>query len=148
MEIAEYLYMDHARVNSYFEQVSSPVNYDKIPVWKVALGLAGPSVESTQQRSARPFTEHEKLSKLATALPRAGPESLFGLSTGQARRATISLEKDNLKGITFWICQHNRKAKHRLYLIESATVKDERMQLFSGFSAMRVLLPRYGEAVR
>lgn len=61
----EYLYVDTRRLDSYFEQISStPVAYDKLPHWKVGLALAGPSIEGMQHGHARPFTTHEKLTKL------------------------------------------------------------------------------------
>jgi hypothetical protein len=59
----EYLYVDTPRLDRYYDQISSPVQYDKVPVWKVAFGLAGPSVEATQQRSGRAPSLHEKIQK-------------------------------------------------------------------------------------
>jgi hypothetical protein len=40
--LSEYLYIDRKRLEMYFEQMSSPVTYDKVSVWKVALGLLVP----------------------------------------------------------------------------------------------------------
>ncbi len=31
MALVEYLYVDDKRLDSYFEQISSPVTYDKVP---------------------------------------------------------------------------------------------------------------------
>jgi hypothetical protein len=57
----EYLYVDERRLDAYFEQISSPVKYEKIPTWRVGLQIAGPSVEGVQARPSRPFTTHEKI---------------------------------------------------------------------------------------
>lgn len=67
-ELVEYIYIDKKRLNNYFEQFSSPVNFDKVPVWKTVLGLTGPKAEATQARPGRPFTDHEKILKLVEYL--------------------------------------------------------------------------------
>ncbi len=36
MPLVEYLYVDERRLDAYFEQISSPVTYDKVLVWEVA----------------------------------------------------------------------------------------------------------------
>jgi hypothetical protein len=59
----EYLYIDIPRLGRYYEQISLPVVYDKVPVWKVALGISGPKVEGTQSRTGRAPTNHEKIQK-------------------------------------------------------------------------------------
>jgi hypothetical protein len=41
--LTEYLYCDEHSLDSYFEQISHPVAYDKVPVWKAALSLTGPT---------------------------------------------------------------------------------------------------------
>ncbi|MBB4367597.1 hypothetical protein GGD63_000366 [Bradyrhizobium sp. cir1] len=106
MDIADYLYVDRGRMDSYFEQVAGPVKYDKVPIWKVALGLGGPSAESTQQRVGRPFTEHEKLSRLAAVLPKSGSdEALFRLVSAWGVRVTLSVENGPIKQIAFWMCR-------------------------------------------
>jgi len=64
MALKEYLYIDERRLNSYFEQISSPVKYDKVPVWKASISLTGPNAEGQQARFARPYTKHEKIEKL------------------------------------------------------------------------------------
>jgi hypothetical protein len=72
MMLREYIYMDEWRLNSYFEQLSVPVAYDKVSTWKVALGLTGPKAEATQSRTGRPFTTHEKVDKFLKAIKDAG----------------------------------------------------------------------------
>lgn len=39
MPLAEFLFTDDARLDSYFEQIAAPVMYDKVPVWKASLSL-------------------------------------------------------------------------------------------------------------
>ena len=36
MALVKYLYVDERRLDAYFEQISSPVTYDKVLVWEVA----------------------------------------------------------------------------------------------------------------
>ena len=66
----EYLYIDSTRLSSYVEQIAAPVTYDKVPTWRAALSLSGPSAEGTQSRFARPLTTHEKLTHLQEHLAR------------------------------------------------------------------------------
>jgi hypothetical protein len=56
MALVEYLYVDDKRLDSYFEQISSPVTYDKVPEWNAEIGLTGPKGGGKQVRFARPFT--------------------------------------------------------------------------------------------
>jgi hypothetical protein len=141
MEIAEYLYVDHTRTDSYFEQISGSVKYDKVPIWKVALGLTGLSVESTQQRPARPFTEHEKLSRLAATLPEEGPEALFHLMTIFGRRTVIRADKNTLRGVAFWLCRRPQSTGIGLYLVEQPRCDDEPIAYYSGLTALMMILP-------
>lgn len=63
--LIEYIYVDHKRLDSYFEQISeSPIAYDKVPTWKGGVGLTNLGSEVTQGRYPRPFTTHEKFSSL------------------------------------------------------------------------------------
>ncbi|MDV3352755.1 hypothetical protein QGP82_29045 [Leptothoe sp. LEGE 181152] len=63
--LIEYIYIDHKRLDSYFEQISeSPIAYDKVPTWKGGVGLTNLGSEVTQSRFPRPFTTHEKVSNL------------------------------------------------------------------------------------
>jgi len=144
MDIADYLYVDRGRMDSYFEQIGGPVKYDKVPVWKVALGLTGPSAEGTQERVGRPFTEHEKLSKLATVLPKTGSdEALFRLVSAWGVRVTLSVDNGPIKQIAFWMCRKDVTERHTLFLIEDSRSKDEPVRLFTGFSAFGALLGEY-----
>lgn len=59
--LVEYIYIDRIRLDSYFQQISSPNTFDKVPSWKVSFSLIGPGVEGTQSPNARPYTDHEKV---------------------------------------------------------------------------------------
>ena len=105
--ILEYLFVDQPRLDTYFEQISDPVAYDKVPVWKVVLGLTGLSAEKTQSRLGRGYTNHEKLTRLVRYLKdkeqlaaerAAHPsnyEKPFTLESMTARRAHIPIREDS-----------------------------------------------------
>ena len=76
MTFAEYIYIDKRRLNSYFEQISPPVKYDKVSAWSIEVGLTGPKGQGTQARMGRPFTEHEKITLLFGDLTRHSTEHL------------------------------------------------------------------------
>ena len=97
MPLIEYLYVDERRLNSYFEQISSPVGYDKVLVWNAELSLKGPEAEGTQARFARPSTTHEKVTALMKFFGKEG----LGLGRAKSssvadRRAYFRLEKGKL----------------------------------------------------
>jgi hypothetical protein len=56
MALVEYLYVDEERLDTYFQQISSPVTYDKVPVWEASLTITSPGAKGSQQRFARPYT--------------------------------------------------------------------------------------------
>lgn len=61
----EYLYVDHKRLNSYFEQISdSPVSYDKVPSWEGEAGITRLGGKYKSNVHPREFTTHEKCTKL------------------------------------------------------------------------------------
>jgi hypothetical protein len=86
------------------------VHYDKVPVWKVALGLSGPSVEGTQSREGREFTFQEKLDAFLGHLQSerlvssvrpsfaqpSDPETPFVTESLWARRARIERDTNTL----------------------------------------------------
>src|SRR5215210_128620 len=72
MALVEYLYVDERRLDTYFEQISSPVTYDKVPEWNAEIGLTGPKGGGKQARFARPYTMHEKISNLTEYLEDEG----------------------------------------------------------------------------
>jgi hypothetical protein len=64
----DYLYVDDRRLNSYVEQIGSPVTYDKSRGFTFSIGLTGPSASGSQQTHPRPLTQHEKLTRFLTHL--------------------------------------------------------------------------------
>ena len=88
MALVEYLYVDDKRLDSYFEQIFSPVTYDKVPEWDAEIGLTGPKGGGKQVRSARPFTTPEKIPTLTKHLEDEelvtsgrGPGKIFRIET-------------------------------------------------------------------
>jgi hypothetical protein len=117
-ELTEYLYCDEKRLDSYFSRISGPIAYDKVPVWKAALSLTGPTVEGTQSRPGRPFTLHEKVQKLIDYLrssdlidygrptdPFGPDEGHFRVETMLARKAIIrpKIEVPDFRGLSLWV---------------------------------------------
>ncbi|HEY9285515.1 MAG TPA: hypothetical protein VIP46_18835 [Pyrinomonadaceae bacterium] len=154
--LAEYLFLDRPRIERYFQQLSEPVKYDKVPVWKVALGLAGPSVEGAQDRPAREFTFEEKLQKVLSHIEsekllaktrqrRPDIEDIkpFIVETVSARRARIEREGTTLN---IWVSLRpdhpgpdTRHPNGALYLIEDFRGEDEYPHIFSGYSSLWLL---------
>lgn len=77
--IVEYLYLDQNRIDSYFEQISSPIKYDKVPKLSVKLSIVGPEASGEQDRPSRPFTTHEKIQALMNSLDLSRPLSFFSV---------------------------------------------------------------------
>lgn len=151
MTVTEYLYVDQRRVDSYFEQVSDPVKYDKVPIWKMALGLAGPSTEGTQSRPGRAFTQHEKITELLKRLA-GGPssrvsrrrDSEFAVACLSAVRAFIpsrSTGAGDFPGLAIWIGLGAEESRDLdpVYLIENFPRDDESRSNWSGMSALWML---------
>src|SRR5215210_4856358 len=91
MALVEYLYVDEKRLDTYFEQLSSPVTYDKVPVWEANLTITSPGAKGSQQRFARPYTTHEKVSKLTEHVEDKGFVG-YGRASGHNRGATFQIE--------------------------------------------------------
>ena len=98
MELVEYLYVDAKRLDTYFEQISSPVTYDKVPVWEASLTITSPGAKGSQQRFARPFTTHEKISKLTEHLEDKGLVG-YGRATAQTRGTMFRIETCRAKRV-------------------------------------------------
>jgi hypothetical protein len=127
MPLVEYLYVDDQRLEAYFEQISSPVTYDKVPTWNAEIGFTGPKAGGAQQRFARPYTRHEKISKLTKYLedeglveyeradrPISDAEKAFRLETCQAKRVFIPAKQrdSSLGGLCLWISLMDRGSGH------------------------------------
>jgi hypothetical protein len=134
--------------------------YNKVPVWKVVLGIGGPKVEGTQIRSGRPPTDHEKIQKfvkyiedhnLATSerpslmtRREPGKEEPFIIESASARRAVIS-KNGHILNIWVSMCSDQQEANGRwsqgaLYLIEDFRGNDDRPRTTSAYSSLYLLL--------
>jgi hypothetical protein len=157
--LTEYLYCDNRRLDGYFEQISNPVTYDKVPMWKAGLGLTGPSVEGTQSRPGRPYTVHEKVQKVVSHLRTtklldrgrlayhiaSGRE--FRVEAMSARRAAIPPRKD-FPGLSLWVSAEPDAGAQdadgnkigALFLLENFRGSDDSNGLnFSGYSWLAFL---------
>jgi hypothetical protein len=118
--LREYLYIDRARLDSYFEQISTPVTYDKVPIWKTAIALTGPSAEGQQARFARPFTQHEKIQRVREYLH--GNTWPFATLVGTASRVTVPANAgySRLRGLALWVAReaNNRDDPKTVCLLE------------------------------
>jgi hypothetical protein len=63
-QITEYLFIDQRRLDSYVEQVHSPITYDKVPLWDVEASLSGPKVARRVVKPTRPLSNSEKIATL------------------------------------------------------------------------------------
>src|SRR5215213_7901470 len=141
MKLTEYIYIDERRVNSYFEQLWSPVTYDKVPTWKAGLSLTGPAAEGTQLRFARPFTQYEKIATLMKEIKPARELELpfreysdFVFTSIRGKRVFLPPAPEwspKFKGLAIWICGDT-------YLIEDFPRDDDRRRDYSGMTAMFV----------
>jgi hypothetical protein len=118
--LREYLYIDRARLDSYFEQISTPVTYDKVPIWKTGIALTGPSAEGQQARFARPFTQHEKIQRVREYLH--GNTWPFATLVGTASRVTVPANAgySRLRGLALWVAReaNNRDDPKTVCLLE------------------------------
>ena len=163
--LVEYLYVDQRRLDSYFEQVSSPVFHEKVPIWKVALGLTGPKAEGTQERFSRNATNSEKISEVIDYLKRKDllqakrtyrPETpkmamqLFGIETCEAIPIWIPPKQDcspAFRGLRLWLSGFSQSSDERgllLYLLEDFPENDRiAYGVCSGMSVLSILLNDY-----
>jgi hypothetical protein len=119
--LLEYLYLDEQRLDTYFHQISDPISYDKVPVWKVGLSAQGPIAEGQQARLGRPYTAHEKLTIIMEYLrkknlvfehqmldewTRRQDERVFCIDTLSATRILIptkTYDDMQLSGFGLWV---------------------------------------------
>ncbi len=167
MSIREYIYIDDRRLTTYFDQISDPVSYDKVPQWKAAIGITGPSAEGIQMRAGRPFTRHEKLTTLVQHLtdkkllalrrpsyselnedPRS-INSVFRLETLAATEVFLPSESDNATtrhGLKMWISEESKlyvETPPLLYLLADYRKDDaDEYIAASGMSIITILVER------
>lgn len=165
-EIIEYLFIDEVRLNLYFEQLSSPMAYDKVPIWNAVLGLTGPKAEATQTRPGRAFTMHEKITKFQSYIndnnlvldyrPRDAfePRHLdtskpFRSERMEARKCHIPLQdgQSTTGALNIWISiqpddvqpADMRRRTGTLFLIEDFRGKERHVKCLSGYSSLMLL---------
>jgi len=132
MTLTEYLYIDNRRLDSYVQQISSGIVYDKVPQWQAGVSLAGPKLEGTQASFARELTSHEKVTLLLdyltekdlvlTQRPVGGSEVKdFAIEDCLARRFLIPPREEPppaSTGLAMWVSPG-------LYLLEDFPRRDE-----------------------
>lgn len=153
-EITDYLFVDRRRLDSYFEQLGSSIKMVKLPAWKVAFGLAGPTVEAAQSTSVQSFSSHEKLQTLMTKLkPHRGQLAAFNgedeefvFETLDATRVLIPAgitNKKELPSVALWLCTRSDAEDQYQgfrYLVEDFQAEDLPRMRSSGFSIARAIL--------
>ena len=142
MSLIEYLYQDKKRINSYLEQVSSPVTYDRVPVWKTIISLT-PKAELAQNRISRPLTDPEKITKILEHLNKQESPAPFALIQMLAKKIIVPLRKEsNSEGnLVFWINSKQDKRDKQYCLFEDSVNSkgaspSGSSQLFSSYSAL------------
>lgn len=61
-EVKEVLFINESRVESYFEQISDPITYDKVPEWEAKGSITDVGATHRIRQSGREFTREEKIS--------------------------------------------------------------------------------------
>ncbi len=148
MPLVEYLYVDTKRLDSYVEQICSPVKYDKVPVWNAELSVFGPKAVATQERHARKLTQHEKIEILRNHLNDGGfvaaerPSNRdckdFVLETCRATQIIIPAEKGQLQhsGLRLWVSESLKGPEYNprtglLCLLEDYSRSDEEAPVYA-----------------
>jgi hypothetical protein len=156
----EYLFVDERRLNSYFEQISAPVIYDKVPTWNVELSLAGPKAAGTQTRQGREPTTHEKIERFVKyvqtnnlitserpSLVNADRvKGLFFMEKLTMRRVQI---KRNDEALNIWVTEPRLEKEFdpnvdefplgALFLIEDFRGDEGRDRTYTGYSSLYLL---------
>jgi hypothetical protein len=107
MALVEYLYVDQERLDTYFEQISSPITYDKVPMWNAEISLIGPKAGGAQQRFARPYTTHEKILRLIVYVEDEGLVG-YGRADGQKIGLGGASSEGNEKEFRIETCRAKR----------------------------------------
>jgi hypothetical protein len=157
MPFIEYLYIDKNRVNSYFDQIETPLKFDKMPEWKVEFGLPYiAKVAGNQSSFARPWTMEEKIRAIIKNLQEnnhieyerqnAKTERIkeFRFEVCSARKVFITPDDSkpsDFKGLNIWISPAQRSGPGMLFLIEDYQCNDTFVvSMPSGYSALLTLM--------
>lgn len=96
--LLDYLYIDRPRLTSYAEQIRATMSSTKQPQWKVALGLAGPSVEVQQTATARAANDHELIQSVTRHLKKSGQlRTTRPLSSQDAEAGSVAFVLESMK---------------------------------------------------
>lgn len=165
----EYIFIDRTRLQSYFEQLSSPNELTKtfkIPSWSASLTSKGPEIGVELSPQKRELTVYEKIKVVKKYLTEKhllasstealnyqdikdeNSEPYFVLSRLEARRVLIPIQdNESLAGLDYfaiWIGedQFPNRGNFDLYLIEMSPSPDNigRLRKQSEYSALQFLL--------
>jgi hypothetical protein len=166
-QIIEYLYIDHNRLNSYFEQISNPQNVGRVLNYEVGLKPL-PFAEIKTNVHLREYTTYEKIKKLmeylkendliATKIPyprdlnqRAAKNKIFATGQFEANRIFIPPNEkiDNFNGLAIWYSSFDKEttadpytinSDRSLFLLEDFPRSDrDGFGLFSSYSIFNIL---------
>jgi len=158
--LAEYLYIDETRLDSYFQQISLPVAFDKKPTWKVGFSLTGPVVEGTQSSFPRPPTQHEKICTVLDYLNKKSylkrPEETtygdFVFESLDAAPVHIPVPKNaglNRDYVSLWVGTPKTVGGGFRFLLEDFLGDDNELPaVLSGYSCLQAMLDEFGNSVR
>jgi hypothetical protein len=96
--LLDYLYIDRPRLTSYAEQIKATMTSPKRPQWKVALGLAGPTVELQGTTTTRAANDHELIQSVTRHLQKAGQlRTSRPASLGDAEVGSVAFVLESMK---------------------------------------------------
>jgi hypothetical protein len=160
MPLADYLFVDEARLDSYFEQISSPLTFEKKPTWKAGVSLSGPVAEGSQSVIPRPHTRHEKICTVLEYLkqnlelrnPEQSHAASFGFESLNATPVHIPLRTDAKSKqdyLNLWVGTPTTVVGGYRFLLEGFSGKDDqRPAVLSAFSCLQAMLDEFGETLR
>jgi len=160
--ISEYLYIDHSRLNSYFEQISDPVYYKKIPLIELGIQNLIPQLYYKQTVSSRAYTSSEKINILIDYLVKTNSIMILSDDSQDDKRICtqhfvlevrdaikIIIPTKNLvfgkKNLVLWL-SFIQTDKYPLYLFEDCKLPDK-IENYSSFTLFKLLL-RYENEIR
>jgi len=88
--LRDYLYLDHRRLNSYLDQISSTTTHDKTRTLRLSVSLTAPSIQTESATRQRDKTDHEKVCELIEYLDGNG-------HLGRRRPGLIRTDHDDVE---------------------------------------------------
>jgi len=165
--LKEILYVDNRRLESYVEQIRSPVTTDTIPTWTVELSLTNLKFSKAHTKPTRPLTINEQINTLTEYLHKTNniesgrPSTFNSIHLGSpfrsesciATRIFLPPKKDDtaaFPGLTIWISyglDHPPQSDTRgptkpglLFLMEDDPYGDNKWGITAPVSAYSALL--------